>query len=80
MLHTFMAKQSAAVFVDLPKDISAAQRAVLVSGFEAGRSRIVFTFTLKLSYMMEPPWLLCSSAHHDRSRARGCHSEMIGLQ
>ena len=64
----------------LPTELEPTQFARIVQMFENSRSKLMFTFTLKLCPMLEPPRSLCGLAHHDivvvrRLLARGLSSD-----
>ena len=57
------------LMLDLPTELDQAAKGKLLQVFEMGRASIVFAFTLKLSSMLEPPWLILAAAHHVRETA-----------
>ena len=69
MLSGWVNEHSAAFMLELPTDITAVSRACLLAELESGRASIIFNFTLKLSCLMEPPWLAFAIGHPDRSKA-----------
>ena len=54
--------------LDLPP-LDQGARGRLLHIFEMSRASIVFGFTMKISHMLEPPWLTLAVAHHTKDVA-----------
>ena len=65
MLQVWVSQHSAAFLLDLLQDpiVGPDVRARLLAELERGRAYLVFHFTLKLSLMMEPPWVCFAIGH-----------------
>ena len=72
LLEELVQHHGAALLLELPTELSGERRIAIVHNFEQCRSWIIFSFTLKLTPMMEPPLLICGAAHFDNSKARRC--------
>ena len=60
---------AASLMLQMPRDLSADDRYMVVQDFERGRCQLLYTFTLKMTHWSEPPWLLCGIAHHQCDKA-----------
>ncbi len=60
---------AAEVSLNLPTDISDADRRWLIGEFNAGRSHLVFYFTLKLAHWSSPPWSAYRLGHWNPDQA-----------
>eukprot|EP00959_Pyramimonas_sp_CCMP1952_P161631 3379876-Pyramimonas_sp.AAC.1 len=69
-------KSSTTLLRELPRDLDASAKGVLLRCFERGRAFLAFQFSLKLCSYAEPPCLLFACAHHDivvqRRASRQC--------
>ena len=59
-------------------DLDAELRLRLVSTFEKGRGYLVFTFTLKLTPIMSPPYCAFACGHPDDAESRAAFARLIG--
>ena len=62
---------------ELPADITAEDRASLVSEFDAARAHLCFYLSMKLHAMQEWPWKICALAHPDRDVAHDVLREAL---
>ena len=63
---------SAKLALDLPKDLEAGDRLVILQDFERARAHLISTFTLKLSHWREAPFCIFGIGHYAGRKAMQC--------
>ena len=79
-MESLLANMMARALLVIPASMSEALRTGLLQDLSAGRSHLVFQFTLKLAAMRSPPRLLFAIAHHNQVVARDAMRECLQCQ